>query len=96
MIYHTPEVKEKLEQFKIPVLVERSSYESHPLGRTEWIKLYGVLLGKEEDAEELFKEQEERMETVLSEKNTGKTVAFFYITTNGIGKIQNQMITFLK
>lgn len=88
MIYHTPEVKEKLEQFKIPVLVERSSYESHPIGRTEWIKLYGVLLGKEEEAERLFKEQEERMESVLSEENTGKTVAFFYITTNGLANVR--------
>lgn len=88
MIYHTPEVKEKLEQFKIPVLVERSSYESHPLGRTEWIKLYGLLLGKEEEAEQLFKEQEERMESVLSEENTGKTVAFFYITTNGLANVR--------
>ena len=24
------------------VLVERSSYESHPLGRLEWIRLYGL------------------------------------------------------
>lgn len=88
MIYHTPEVKEKLEQFRIPVLVERSSYESHPLGRTEWIKLYGVLLGKEEEAERLFEEQEERMESVLSEENTGKTVAFFYITTNGLANVR--------
>ena len=32
MIYHNPEVKEKLEEFGIPVLVEHSSYESHPLG----------------------------------------------------------------
>lgn len=88
MIYHTPEVKEKLEQFEIPVLVERSSYEAHPLGRTEWIKLYGVLLGKEEEAEKLFKEQEERMESVLSEENTGKTVAFFYITTNGLANVR--------
>lgn len=88
MIYHTPEVKEKLEQFEIPVLVERSSYEAHPLGRTEWIKLYGVLLGKEKEAEKLFKEQEERMESVLSEENTGKTVAFFYITTNGLANVR--------
>ena len=39
MIYHTPEVKEQLEDFGVPVLVERSSYENHPLGRMEWIKL---------------------------------------------------------
>ena len=36
MIYHSPEVKEQLEQLGIPVLLERSSYERHPLGRMEW------------------------------------------------------------
>ena len=41
MIYHTPEVKEQLEKFGVPVLVERSSYESDPLARMEWVKLYG-------------------------------------------------------
>ena len=61
MIYHKPEVKEKLEQFGIPVLVEHSSYESHPLGRTEWLKLYGVLLGKEELADKLFQEQVDKL-----------------------------------
>ena len=54
MIYHTPEVKEQLERFGIPVLVERSSCESSPLARMEWIKLYGILLGKEALAEEVF------------------------------------------
>ena len=83
MIYHTPEVKEKLEGFGIPVLVERSSYESHPLGRTEWLKLYAVLLDKEALAEELFAKQAASLERVLAEENTGKTVAFFYISSNG-------------
>ncbi|MDO4343638.1 MAG: ABC transporter substrate-binding protein [Eubacteriales bacterium] len=83
MIYHSPEVKEKLEEFGIPVLVERSSYESHPLGRTEWLKLYGVLLGKEELAEKLFAEQAEGLDEVMAQENTGKTVAFFYISSNG-------------
>ena len=46
MIYHTPEVKEQLEKFGIPVLVERSSYETDPLARMEWVKLYGILLAK--------------------------------------------------
>ena len=54
MILHTPEVKEQLEHFGIPVLVERSSYESDPLARMEWIKLYGILLGREEQAEQVF------------------------------------------
>lgn len=83
MIYHKPQVKEQLESFGIPVLVERSSYESHPLGRMEWIKLYGVLLGKEAEAEKFFREQAEKVETVIQEENTEKTVAFFSINSNG-------------
>lgn len=88
MIYHNPEVKERLEQFDIPVLVERSSYESHPLGRTEWMKLYGVLLGKEAQAQERFQEQADKLESVLAEKNTKKTAAFFYISTNGYANVR--------
>ena len=57
MIYHTPEVREQLEAFDIPVLVERSSYETHPLGRMEWIKLYGLLTGDLASAEQLFSEK---------------------------------------
>ena len=83
MIYHMPEVKEKLEGFKIPVLVERSSYESHPLGRVEWLKLYGVLLGKEEMAETYFNDQVKKLDSILAETNTKKRVAFFYISSNG-------------
>lgn len=83
MIYHTPEVREQLERLGIPVLVERSSYEAHPLGRMEWIKLYGVLVGKEAEAEAYFSQQMEEITPILDQENTGKTVAFFYITTNG-------------
>ena len=85
MIHHNPEVQEKLEQFGIPVMVERSSYEPHPLGRTEWMKLYAVLLGKEDVAEKVFKEQTDKLDKVLSsdDKDTGKTVAFFYINSTG-------------
>ena len=83
MIYHVPDVKAQLEQLKIPVFVERSSYEAHPLGRMEWIRLYGVLFDEEEKAEQLFKEQMEQLDAVLANQSTGKSAAFFYITTNG-------------
>lgn len=83
MIFHSPEVQEKLEGFGIPVLVERSSYESHPLGRTEWLKLYAALLGHEETGEQFFAGQEELLADVLGQENTGKTVAFFSISSNG-------------
>lgn len=83
MIYHTPEVKEQLEHLGVPVLVERSSYESNPLGRMEWLKLYGVLLGKESQADELFRKEVDALSGTMGQKSTGKTVAFFYITTTG-------------
>ena len=46
MIYHTPEVKEQLEHFGVPVLVERSSYESGPLARMEWIEVHWAAAGQ--------------------------------------------------
>lgn len=83
MIYHTPKVKEQLENYGIPVIVERSSYESHPLGRMEWIKLYGLLLGKENEAEKFFNEKLQLFENIQSKETVKSTVAFFYISSNG-------------
>ena len=83
MIYHNPEVKEQLERLGIPVMVERSSYESHPLGRMEWIKLYGALLNQEEEAEAYYEAQLAKLEPVIEQESTGKTVAFFAVTANG-------------
>lgn len=88
MINHTPEVKEKLENFRIPVMIDRASYEEHPLGRCEWVKLYGVLTGREEQAKTAFDEQAAELERVLTDEEQNKTqqapaVAFFYLTSNG-------------
>jgi iron complex transport system substrate-binding protein len=83
MIYHSPETKEQLEELGIPVLVERSSYESHPLGRLEWIKLYGLLTGKTAEAEAFFNEQAALAESVFARENTGRTAAFFFLTASG-------------
>ena len=80
----TPEVKEQLEHFGVPVLVERSSYESGPLARMEWIKFIGLLLGKTEEAERVFSEKIARIEPVLQQEPTGKTVAFFSVTGNNL------------
>lgn len=92
MIYHKPEVIEKLDSLGIPVIVETSSYESHPLGRIEWIKLYGVLTDRLGEAEEVFSEKLKTVESVVTEYEQDgvtdddkdkKSVAFFYITSNG-------------
>lgn len=93
MITHTPEVQEQLEKLGVTVLVDAASYEQHPLGRVEWIKLYGALLGKEDEAERIFGEQEKALEAVEAmvsqdAAKNGKTVAFFYITSNGAANVR--------
>lgn len=88
MITHSPEVVEMLESFDIPVMIEYSSYEQHPLGKVEWVKFFGVLTGKEAEAEAAFAEQAEILETVSNDEKTGKTVAFFYVTSNGLIQVR--------
>ena len=82
------EVKEQLERFGIPVLVERSSYESGPLARMEWIKFYGILLGKEELAQQVFDRQAERIAPLLDQQSTGKSCAFFSISANNLANVR--------
>ncbi|MBR1592070.1 MAG: ABC transporter substrate-binding protein [Ruminococcus sp.] len=91
MIYHTPEIKEQLENLGIPVIVEYSSYEPHPLGRMEWIKLYGLLTGHENEAEKLFSEKARQVENLKIDDinpDEKKSVAFFYITSSGYASVR--------
>lgn len=83
MIYHSPKVKEMIEDLDIPVFVDRSSYENHPLGRTEWVKLYSVLVGKEEEAAAFFDEQAEVINELKDFPNTEKSVVYFYVSSDG-------------
>ena len=86
MIFHNPEVKEKLEELGIPVVVERSVYEKNPLARLEWIKFYGILFGKLEKSEKYFESETEKISQVINQKknqNGGKKVAFFFVSSNG-------------
>ena len=84
MIYHSPQIKEAIEELGIPVLVERSSYESDPLGRLEWIKLYGLLFGKSEEAQLFFDEAVAKIEGVDTDAvKEAPSVAFFSVNSNG-------------
>ena len=89
MILHAPKVQEMIETLGIPVFIDRSSYESQPLGRTEWIKLYGAMMNKEEEAEFFFSQQAQIIEKLKDFQNTEKTVAFFYINTSGSPVVRN-------
>ncbi|MBL7473142.1 ABC transporter substrate-binding protein [Robertkochia sp. 1368] len=43
-----------LERSGIPVLYNGDWVEQHPLGKAEWVKLYGVMFGKEAVADSIF------------------------------------------
>ncbi len=83
MIFHKPAVKEQLESLGFPVLVDYASYESHPLGRLEWIRLYGLLTGHQQEADACFDAQARAVSDLQTAAPTGKQVAFFYVTANG-------------
>lgn len=89
MITYSPEVQEMIEELGIPVFIDMSSYEEHPLGRTEWIKAYSVLFDKEKEAEDFFEEQAEKVNEAEKYEKTDKTVAFFYIKSDGTAAVRN-------
>lgn len=72
-----------IENLGIPVFIDRSSYEMHRLGRTEWVKLYGAMMGKEAEAADFFDRQAEVIDEMEDFQNTEKTVAFFFVSTDG-------------
>ena len=84
MIFHNPEVKDKLEELGIPVIVETSSYEKDPLARLEWIKLYGLLYGKEDAADDFYESASQKIAGALNANITGRTVAFFSVSATGL------------
>ena len=82
MIWHKPDIMEKIQELGIPVFIDRASYETNPLGRMEWIKLYGEMIDRQEAAADYFDAQISKVDELSSLENTGKTVAFFYINSN--------------
>lgn len=97
MIYHSPETKEKLETLGIPVMVDWSSLEESPLARVEWIKLYGILTGREEKALEIFESQKNKLNSIVNKIEEERkerpaqnvTAVLFYINASGIPSIRN-------
>ena len=82
-IDHVPEVRAKLEELGVTVLMEQSSREKDMLGRLEWIRLMGVLFDRSEQAGAVFDDIAARVEEVSRQDPVGKTVAFFYVNEDG-------------
>ncbi|MBR3261664.1 MAG: hypothetical protein IKF93_00910 [Lachnospiraceae bacterium] len=47
-------ITERMALLDIPMLIDRSADEKDPKGQLEWLKLYGVLFGKEKEADALI------------------------------------------
>lgn len=75
-----------VEKIGIPIFEGADYMESLPLGRTEWVRLYGLLFGKEELADSIFRVTEQRYlelkarvadvdhrPTILTEKKYGSS-----------------------
>lgn len=82
MILHVPKVQEQLEKLGIPVFIDRSSYETEPLGRCEWIKVYGVITGKEDVADNAFLQQKRYFTDLDLSSVEKKKVAVFSLNSN--------------
>ena len=89
MILHSPAVIEKLEGVGIPVFIDYASLETTPEGRMEWARLYGLMSGREAEADRAFRAQEQEFlklkkeDKNLPEEEKRPTVAFFNVNANG-------------
>ena len=76
MIYRSPEVIEKMSALGIPVYIDYSSYEPHVLGRLEWIRVYGALFGHEEEAQQWYQTECDRIRAIQKDAETSSGEAF--------------------
>lgn len=69
----------KLEQIGIQTIIIGEYLEENPLAKLEWIKLFGLLLDKEEEANNYFKQVSEEYQAILeliATKSNGPKVMF--------------------
>lgn len=70
---------DNLKKSGLNVLIQGDWMEQSPLGKAEWIKLYGALFGKEEKAKELFDkivQSYDQAKKLAAEKTANSTVLY--------------------
>lgn len=74
-----------LDKLGIPIVECADYMESDPLGRAEWIKLYGMLFGKESEADSIFSKVTETYTQIEKEaqQETGSHPSLLYGLDNG-------------
>ena len=68
--------------------MDLSSREADPLGRLEWVKVYGILTGKYNEAESFYNTEAAKVDKLANEKIEEKTVAFFSINSAGLAVVR--------
>ena len=86
MLDSVPDVYDQLTKTcNLRIMRDQSSYESHPLGRTEWIKIYGEIFDMRDKSDAVFNGQVEILIETPSKINVPeaerKTVLIFYTTS---------------
>ena len=86
--------QEEFEDGGIPYLLDESTNEDHVMGRTEWIKVMGLLFGREDEAREVFDAQAEKYASILARLSAEKPaepvrVAITYVTSKYVGYFRN-------
>ena len=92
------DVREKLAELGMEIIVDYSAYESHPMAKTEWVKFYGALLNKETKANKVFSEQDKLFEEIEN-NSSDKTTVIFYINSKNdlyVRKGGDYMVAMLK
>lgn len=60
----------KLAELGLQVMYNADYIETHPLGKAEWIRVFGVLLGRSAVADSIFRESEEEYKKIQEAVNT--------------------------
>ena len=74
-----------LDRLAIPIIECADYMESDPLGRAEWIRIYGMLFGKESVADSIFAQVEQQYKQIedKAKQETGTSPSLLYGLNNG-------------
>ncbi len=84
MILTHTDVTDKYDEIGIPYIVECNSRESSPLGAVEWVKLWGAIMGMNDEAKAFFDEQVAAYEAVANLEKVDKVAVGIMVGSTGI------------
>jgi len=88
--------EDMLKKFNIPVVYVNEYLESHPLGRAEWIKFFGAFFQEDSLANYIFKEIEERYNSISKKQLKEKKGILLNIPFQGIWYLPGKDSYFVK